>query len=343
MSSKLITAAQEGDVEAVRKLLTDRSDDVNAADDEGNTALHWAAESGGAASAIVALLLESPGIDVNIKNNAGITPLFWAVEAGVIDAVQLLLRRSDVNAANNENWTPLHAAVADGRTEICKLLLLSAPGIDVSVRKDGGWSVLHSAASANQPEILELLLRHPAPSGLVDAKTDEGRTALQLAAEAGHADAVRVLLAARADPDLTDEDQRTSALHLAAMAGAFAVVELLLAAGANVNARNSDGETPLHWASWRHRSDTSGSLEVVKALLSAPGIDVNARCAGSGRSPLQWAAKFGNLAVVRELLARSVNAAAKDMNGEDALYFAEQEDAADCAQAIREHLKVLPK
>jgi ankyrin repeat protein len=50
--------------------------------------------------------------------------------------------------------------------------------------------------------------------------------------------------------------------------GHLEVVEALLAAQADVNKASNDGETPLHWASYK------GHLEVVKALLAAQA-DVN--------------------------------------------------------------------
>ncbi len=72
-------------------------------------------------------------------------------------------------------------------------------------------------------------------------------------------------------------------LHLAASSSAVAEVELLLKAGADVNAKNTNGMTPLHGA-----AQMNPSPAVLEVLLKA-GADVNAKNPG-GWTPLHAAA-----------------------------------------------------
>ena len=76
----------------------------------------------------------------------------------------------------------------------------------------------------------------------VDAKDDDGMTALMRAAQGGHAAAIAALLAAGAEVE--DIDGMT-ALMFAAIGGHAAAIAALLAAGAEAEAKNNDGETAL--------------------------------------------------------------------------------------------------
>ena len=92
-----------------------------------------------------------------------------------------------------------------------------------------------------------------------------GRTALMRAAAFDRTEAVKALLASRADPNAVDDDRRT-ALHLAARSGAVGVIPLLAAAGASRDAFFPDvgGERTAVGQAVR-----AGKVEAVRALLAA--------------------------------------------------------------------------
>ncbi len=74
----------------------------------------------------------------------------------------------------------------------------------------------------------------------VDARDDDGRTALRGAVSKGHVSVVKALLKVGAGIELSDKHGLT-ALHVAALEGWVAAVRVLLKAGADIDARDDDG------------------------------------------------------------------------------------------------------
>jgi ankyrin repeat protein len=89
-----------------------------------------------------------------------------------------------------------------------------------------------------------------------------------------------------------------TALHIAANFGSDALVLLLLEKGADVNAKDSEGQTPLSWAG------QNGHEAVVRLLLGRGDVDPDSPDSYFGLTPLSWAAGSGHEAVVRLLLGR---------------------------------------
>jgi len=123
--------------------------------------------------------------------------------------------------------------------------------------------------------------------GLLAAATPPVSTTLLDAAKEGDAAAVRTLLTQGADPNFARGDG-LAALHMAADEGHVEVVRLLIAAGAGVDARTRiGGYTPLHLASG------GAHLSVVRALLDA-GADPGVVTTTTGVTPLHMAASARN-------------------------------------------------
>ena len=93
----IFEVAKKGDVTALKQILIERPDAVNARHIGGKeTPLHSASMSG--KKEAMALLIENKA-DVQAKDNAGMTPLHYAVLSGNIEAVALLLEhKADPNA-----------------------------------------------------------------------------------------------------------------------------------------------------------------------------------------------------------------------------------------------------
>jgi ankyrin repeat protein len=142
----------------------------------------------------VAALLKQ-GADVNAAQADGMTALHWAAyHEDVPLTTQLLKAGAHADAANRYGVTPLSVACTNGNAVIVALLLEA--GADANTARRGGETVLMTAARTGKPGPVKALLSRGAA---VNAKDRKGQTALMWAAAEGHAEVVSLLLAARAD------------------------------------------------------------------------------------------------------------------------------------------------
>ena len=153
--ARLVEAAMRGDAAEVRALLR-RKADVNAAQGDGMTALHWAAYRD---DLEMLKLLLAAGADVKAATRVGaLTPLMLACANGDPAAVEALLRAgADPNNANANGTRALMTAAASGSPEAVKVLL--EHGADVNARESArGQTALMFAAALDRTAVVRLLL-----------------------------------------------------------------------------------------------------------------------------------------------------------------------------------------
>ncbi len=277
----IVDAARNSERAALRALIQQKVD-VNAADGDGTTALHWAAYRDDLES--VDLLIRA-GANVNAANDLGATPLWNAsLSAGAALVARLLQAGANPNLALLAGETPLMVASRSGKAEIVEQLLVK--GARPNVRATRGQTALMWAAAHRHPEVVKRLIAHGAdlharsevwnemmavpPHGLPQYNRlipHGGDTALMFAARAGNLDSARLLVAAGAN--VNDADAwGVSATAMAAHSGFAELVEFLLERGADPNVASA-GFSALHAALMRRNT------RMVNALL-ARGADPNA-------------------------------------------------------------------
>ena len=329
---KLIQAVKNRDLESVRRLLNERprTVDVNAAQGDGTTALHWAAHRDDLATAD--LLIRS-GARASAANDLGTTPLHLACtnrSAAMVE--RLLAAGANANGALLSGETVLMTCARTGEAGAVKALL--AHGADVNAREhEHQQTALMWAAAEHHPEAVRALIDAHAdirarsltyPQVVVGEQTQRagreelnytvlrgGATPLLFAARIGDVESARLLLQAGADANDSQPDG-VSALVLAAHSGHGDLGAVLLESGADPNAFGS-GYAALHAAILR------SDLDLVKVLLDY-GADPDVRIAKGtplrrdttdwnlpatlvGSTPYLLAARFLEPGIMRALVA----------------------------------------
>ncbi len=293
-------AAQSGELEQVRAFLK-KGLDVNEAQGDGTTALHWAAIKG---DAEMAQMLIYAGANVRATTRLGAyTPLYLAAKGGYSAVVAALLAAgADAKTVTSNGTTPLMIAAAAGDTKSITSLIEN--GSDINAR-DGakGETPLIFAAGFNRTDAVKLLLAKgadaKATTKVVDlfALTAPEEEAMQRGAGgngparpgARPADIAGATRGYRYN-ELISTQGGLSALLFAARQGYTDTAKALLDGGADINQPNAGDQTsPLLM------SIINGHFDLAMMLLER-GASPNAP-AFNGVAPLfavlniQWAPK----------------------------------------------------
>ena len=284
---QLITYAKKGDVDGVRMLLSD-SIDVNIADGDGTTALHWAANRNDLDIADLLLRAEA---DVDAKNDLGATPLWLAcTNIGNEMVIKLLDAGADPNSTLNTGESVLMNCARTGAADA--VVALIEKGADINAREyKKGQTALMWAAAEGQSEVSHILVENGAD---VTMKSNGGFTPLMYTARSGDLESASAILDAGANPNEATE-KFGSVLTLAVASKNEQLGLFLLTMGADPEIADENGITPLHYTVSNGISALHGvrydniynvypknMYKLAKALLEA-GADPNMQIARNHR------------------------------------------------------------
>lgn len=304
-------AAMRGHINIVH-LLLDQGANIEASDKNGVPALHEAGIHG--LPDIVETLLDR-GARIDAKDIDGDMALHMAAVWNQPQILEILLKRgADIEAGGFQDTTPLHRAVGEGRVDSVRVLLDN--GADIEARGNDMETPLHSVVQGwknrplqcipsrpyieqdkvdSVPENLTVAMQELLDRGAnIEAKTQLGLTAFNLATIRGDQKLLQVLLKRGANSEARDDNGVT--LHVAAMHNRWDIIRKLLDQGANLEARGSEGETILYTAAMYNR------LEMIQELLIL-GADRKAKTS-TGKTAIDLAKMSGDTELIRLLNER---------------------------------------
>ncbi|HEY2382166.1 MAG TPA: ankyrin repeat domain-containing protein [Terriglobia bacterium] len=250
---RLIDAVKGNDAKTVRSLLAQHAD-VKAAEADGSTALHWAAQRN---NVEIADLLIAGGADVKAATRYNITPLFLACTNGNATLIEHLLKAgADPNSTAEQGQTALMTAALNGTADAVRVLLMHGANVNAA---DAGTNQtpLMWAASEGNAAAIETMVEYNAD---IKAKTKTGFTALLFAVRNGHIDAVKALLGHGANVNDAAPDG-TNALNVAVVNAYFDIASVLIDHGADPNMPDPRGSA-LHTLAWLRKPGADGAAGV---------------------------------------------------------------------------------
>ncbi len=364
----------------VQHLLNDPINaDPTRRDGSGRDALHWAAMYA-QNTGIIDVLLAHPKVSINDVDEDGHTALHFAADASNVIAVQKLIEKgADPNIVDKDGWSPLHLAATqrdgipiidllleaqkvkgmgnvnvqneqNGRTALCYAAMASneitaehliQKGAELNHRDNDGITPLHAAAvSAKDMQIIKVLLNNINEGDMEQYRNDKTlflfarRNLHGLEVEIGD----RFLEKGIKPPSTESADERfeidgilkegnfdingrdqhgRTPLLMAVLANNVTAVKRLLKKGADPTIRDNKGFTPFHLAVINDRD-----CEILKLLLANENVDINETTSKKGWTALYLAIVNSNVTTTRVLLSKGANPNLADKDGWTPLHWA---------------------
>ncbi|KAF3971028.1 hypothetical protein CMV_005327 [Castanea mollissima] len=119
----------------------------------------------------------------HIRDEKGKTPLYFAASKGYLEGVQFLLhysRQSTLERSTKGDF-PIHAACKNGHVNVVNVLLEEQWPDPTELLNKEGQNILHVAAKSGKDVVVKNILRNPKLEKLLNAKDNDGNTAVHLA------------------------------------------------------------------------------------------------------------------------------------------------------------------
>lgn len=304
--------ASMGNVDCMKAFI-DAGFDINTKDFGGRTILHHAFFGWVKNLDMLKYLLAQEGARavINVPSPDGRTALHSAADGFGAEHIELLLQQgADMQLKDKEGFTPAHIAAYNGNVECVEAFIKA--GSDFNTKGRFGRTMLHEGVLGNVA-MVEYLLGQEGAEMVINDKDSQGLTPLHLAVGSCFgAEKARLLLRHGVDMEVKGSDGDTP-VHRASYKGDVECMRIFIDAGFDINTRGRFHRTILHHAA------TRGNTEMAKYLVRQSGgrTSINAQDYW-GKTPLHLAAMNNNcdIEMMRLLVQYGADPQMKDSKGE---------------------------
>lgn len=272
------------------------------------------------------------GADPEIQEgpqNASGTPLNRAIDYGHTAIVRHLLKRgANPRVLDAYNRTIIHSAAVNGQNEILKILFENTTGVDINAQGTNGRTALHDAAYFDYCSTIKILFKNGARTDIHD---NADRSPLGVAKDMNNHSALSLLTQLRKRESARDESRgyllkrnsssinssnEMSILTAARLGMAELIQSYIIRARTDPTVDLNTVDLDLHSA--LHYCVLNSHTDLIRLLASAESINVNI-LDRLLRTPLHWAALYGNCPAAECLLDAGADVSLKDHFDQTAL------------------------
>jgi ankyrin repeat protein len=298
--SDVADAAMRGDIATVRKMISAKAD-VNAPQNDGATALHWAVLKG---DRELAAVLMRAGANPKAANREGVTPLWLASVNGDGTMIRALIEAgADPNETLPLGRTPIMLAARTGSVDAMTALLDNGANPNAKETLRGTTAMMWAADEGHEAAIKLLIDRGGDKNAKSNPAQRGGGPALGKAGDPRKQVAAQVEAVKRRQPlDLGGVRAAAEGGDAAGRAGGGA------AAGGRGGGRGGGAGGGRGGGAGRGNADADGGVDVDDDAAVAAGFGRNTRGADGGAlTPLIFAARANDLESVKVLLDSGVD------------------------------------
>ena len=276
----------------IAEFLIPKTKSLDAVDEGGATALHWAAKHG---MTRISEQLISKGANRHIRDKNGMDAQAWA-KKGKNRTLHLGPRATAISGwqtliePEQQPLGDIFPAVEIG--DLAEINLLNGNGESLELRDSAGRTALFRAITSKQLDALGLLISLGANINAID---NQGFTPLHVAAQEGYSEAAQVLIDRGADVSARS-NSRLTPLLLADTVEHLPILRILVERGADINAIDDASTTIVHMVAKKPKPHSATLYHFLVLHHAELDKKDNAR-----DTPAHLAACFGNTEFIRFL------------------------------------------